>query len=101
MNRKLNRRQFLCTAAGAAASLAAAGATNGKPAGVAIVIDSADSVASSGAARWAAEELERALRERDVPARIYGNAVQAPASHLRILTAGIASPDAAVVLAGD
>ena len=98
MNRKLNRRQFLCTAAGAAASLAAAGATNGKPAGVAIVIDSADSVASSGAARWAAEELERALRERDVPARIYGNAVQAPASHLRILTAGIASPDAAAAL---
>ncbi len=97
MNRKLNRRQFLCTAAGAAASLAA-GASNGKPASVAIVINSADSVASSGAARWAAEELERALRERGVPARIYGNAAQAPVSHLPIVAAGMASPDAAAAL---
>ena len=61
MNRKLNRRQFLCTAAGAAASLAAAGATNatGEASGVAVVVDPGDTVASSGTARWAAEELER------------------------------------------
>jgi hypothetical protein len=96
VNRKLNRRQFLCTAAGAAASLAAAGSVNaaGKAAGVAIVVDPADTVASSGAARWAAEELKHALTERGVPARIYGNAAQVPASHLRIVAAGMASSGA-------
>jgi hypothetical protein len=100
VNRKLNRRQFLCTAAGAAASLAAASAVNaaGKAAGVAIVVDPVDTVASSGAARWAAEELKDALTERGVPARIYGNAAQAPASHLRVMAAGMASSGAAAAL---
>jgi hypothetical protein len=99
VNGRLNRRQFLRTAAGAAA-LAAAGvpASADKARAVAIVVDPADVVASSVAPQWAAQELARALTERGVPARIYENAAQVPASHLRILAAGMTSPDAAAAL---
>jgi hypothetical protein len=99
LNRNLDRRQFLRTAAGAAA-VAAAGPTNaaGKAGGAAIVVDPSDAVASSAPARWAAEELERALTERGIPARIYGNAAQVPVSHLRIVAAGMSSPGAAAAL---
>ena len=95
----LNRRQFLRTAAGAAA-VAAVGVTGaeGNTRAVAIVVDPADTVASSAAGRWAAEELERALAERGVSARIYENGAQAPASHLKIVAAGMTSPDAAAAL---
>ena len=54
---------------------------------VAIVVDPADAVASSPPARWAAGELERALTERGVSARIFENAAQAPVHHLRIAAA--------------
>jgi hypothetical protein len=58
---------------------------------VGIVIDSADVVASSMAARWAAE-LERALTERGIATRIYENRTEAAADHLRIISSGLASP---------
>ena len=72
MNGNFNRRRFLQTTAGVAAG-AAVGVTAsaGPTSGVAIVVDPADAVASSAAARWAAGELERALAERGVSARIY------------------------------
>ena len=66
--------------------------------GVAIILEPTDAVASSPAARWAAGELERALAERGVPARIYGNASETPAGHLRIVAAGMASSGAAAAL---
>jgi len=99
MNRHLNRRQFLQAVAGAAAgvtagvSLAADGAR-----GVAIIVDPADEVASSAPARWAVSELERALTERRVSARIYANAGQVPPEHLRITAAGMASSAAVKAL---
>lgn len=100
MSGKYDRRQFLFTAAGAAASLATAPAatTSGATTGVAILVDPADPVASSGAARWATEDLERALSERGIPARIYEDAAQAPASQTKIVAAGMASPGAAAAL---
>jgi len=95
LNRKLNRRQFLRTAAGAAAlAVARPSDAAGKPDGVAIMVDPSDEIASSGAAQWATEELERSLTERGIPARKYQNAAQAPASHLRIVAAGMSSPSA-------
>ena len=97
MSGNLNRRRFLKATVGAAGmTVTAAGKTEGV--GVAIVVDPADAVASSGAAQWAAGELERSLVERGVLARIFENAAQAPRAHLRIMAAGMASPDGAVAL---
>ncbi len=88
-----SRRQFLRTAAGAAAGVAAGvGEGAGQAAHVAIVVDPADTVASSGPARWAAGELERQLAERGLSVRVYPSAAQAPAASLRIVAAGMASP---------
>ncbi len=99
MNRNLNRRQFLRTAAEAAAGVAVGVAVAAdKSRGAAIIIDPADAVASSVVAGWAAGELERALAERGVPVRILRSVAQAPAGHLRIVAAGMASPGAAAAL---
>jgi hypothetical protein len=99
MTGDLGRRRFLRAAAGAAAGVTAGVATaSGEPRGVAIVVDPADAVASSVAARWAAGELERALVERGVPAGVYEHAAQAPQGRLRVTAAGMASPDAALAL---
>src|ERR1051326_9085416 len=94
MNGKLNRRRFLQTTAAAAA----AATTKGQSRTLAIVIDPADPVASSGPARWAAGELERALADRGVQVRVYANAAQARESALRIVSAGMASPAASAAL---
>jgi hypothetical protein len=95
MNRELNRRRFLqATAAAAAATTTAAGKTQG----VAIVVNPGDAVASAEAPRWAAGELERALTERGVSARIYERAAQVPAGDLRVVAAGMASPGAVAAL---
>ena len=99
MRSNLNRRQFLRTATGAAA-VAATGVARalGKTRDIAIVLDPADTLASSTSARWAAEELHRALVERKVSARIFEHSPQAPASHLRIFSAGSTAPEAAAAL---
>lgn len=93
MKRNLNRRQFLRTAAGMTA-VAASGASVAlaETRDVAIVVDPADVVSSSVAARWAAGELERAFSERGIAARVYENTAQAAAANLRIVSAGLASP---------
>ena len=99
MNWNLNRRRFLRATAGAAAGLAAGVAAGAdKTRGVAIIVDASDAVASSAPARWAGGELERALGERGVSARTYGSAAQAPAAHLRIVAARMASPGATAAL---
>jgi hypothetical protein len=99
MNRNLNRRQFLRAAAGAAAGVTAGVSfATDQTRGVAIIVDPADAVASSAPAQWAAGELERALTENGVSARIYAHAALAPTAHLRIVAAGTASPDAAKAL---
>lgn len=99
MNSNLNRRQFLRVAAGATAGVAAGVAVAAdKTRGVAIIVDPADGVASSPAARWAAGELERALTEGGIATRTYGNAAQAPAGHLRIVAAAMGSPGAIAAL---
>ncbi len=95
MNRNLSRRRFLQATAAAAAGVTVA---PGRTRGVAVVIDPADAVASSAAARWAAGELERALAERGVSARVYGDTAQIPVSALRIVAAGMAFPVAAAAL---
>jgi hypothetical protein len=104
MTWNLNRRDFLRTtvgAAGVAAGLPAAAAfQEGATRGVAIIVRPADPVASAASARWAADELVRALADRGVPARIYANPAEAPTSHLRIMAAGTAAPGAAAALSG-
>jgi hypothetical protein len=95
MKRHFNRRQFLRTAAGAAAVAATrAPIAVGKTQEVAIVVDPADAIASSAPARWAAGELERALTERGIAAHVHENAAQASSAFLRIMSAGIGSPAA-------
>jgi hypothetical protein len=96
MDTNLSRRRFFQAAAAGAVGVASASAA-GTP-GVAIVVDPADAVASTPAARWAAGELERALTERGASARVYSTAAQAPAADLRIMAAGMASPGAAAAL---
>ncbi|HEX6462856.1 MAG TPA: hypothetical protein VFZ98_00330 [Vicinamibacterales bacterium] len=100
MNATVTRRRFLQVTAGAAAGVAAGvPALEGESRGVALVIDPADRVASSAPGRWAAEELQRALTERNVSAGIYAHVAQAPVSQARIVSAGMASPRAAAALA--
>jgi hypothetical protein len=85
---RVSRRDFLkasALAAGAVPVLARG------TRGVAIVVDPADPIAASTPARWAAGELQCALTERGVSAAIYANTAQAPPSHLRIFTAGMAN----------
>jgi hypothetical protein len=100
MNRDLSRRRFLRTAAGVAAGVTA-GVTSraSESRGVAIVVDPADAVASSAAARWAAGELERALADRGVPVGVYDDATLAPGGRLRVMAAALASPGSASALA--
>ncbi len=96
----LNRRQFIRTTAGTAAGVAAGALTAActQKQGVAIVVDPADAVASSDAARWAAGELQRALAEGGGAAGVFENAAQAPSGHLRIMAAGMDSPGAAAAI---
>src|ERR1035441_5719516 len=96
MGTNLSRRRFFQEAAAGAVGVASAAAAGTR--GVAIVVDLQDAVASTPAARWAAEELERALTERGAAARTYGTAAQAPAADLLIRAAGLASPGAAAAL---
>jgi hypothetical protein len=99
VNANLNRRQFIRSAAGAAAVAATsvhASAANA-PA-VSIVIDPADAVASAPPARWAAEELQRSLAQHGVTAHIESSASQIPTSRLRIVAAGMATPQATAAL---
>ena len=103
MSWNLNRREFLRTsagvAAGVAAGLPAGAAVQGDAArGVAVIVDPADKVASSVSARWAAEELVRALTDRSISARIYASAAEAPAASLLITAAGMSAPGAVAAL---
>ncbi|MGH9663774.1 MAG: hypothetical protein ACRD9L_05065, partial [Bryobacteraceae bacterium] len=80
-----NRREFLRrTGLVAVAGSAAAGAARG----VAIVLDPADAVASSGPAKWAAEQLRSALAERQVQARVLQTEAQAAESDLCVVGTG-------------
>jgi len=99
MNENLNRRRFIRVTAGAAAG-AASGLTTLAVAtrGSAIITDPADPVASSEAAQWAAAELARSLVERGLSARVYRDLAQVPKGDIRIMAAGMASPDAAAAL---
>lgn len=93
-----NRREFLHVTAGAAAAVAVGGDFAAQASGVAVIVDPSDAVASSAPARWAADELVRVLSARGVAARVYGGARDVPAGHMKIVSAGFASPDAAAAL---
>jgi hypothetical protein len=103
MSWNLNRRDFLRTTAGAAAGVAVGMSTDVAVAddatgGVALIVDPADGVASAAPARWAADELVRALSDRNVAARIYARAAEAPATTRRITAAGMTAPGAVASL---
>lgn len=103
MSLNLNRRKFIRATAGVAAGVAA-GLPGGiavaaeDPRGIAIIVDPSDAVAKSAPAKWAAGELVSALTQRGVSARIYPKSADAPAGHLQIFAAGLASGGAAAAL---
>jgi hypothetical protein len=103
MSSNLNRREFIRTTAGAAAGVAVglptgiALAKDGTH-GVAVIVDPADTVASSAPARWAADEIVRELTERGLAAGVFASATEAPAGHLQIYSANASSPDASAAL---
>jgi hypothetical protein len=94
-----SRRRFLK----ASAAVAGVGLTRprwtraGAPA-VSIVADPGDAIASAGPARWAAEELERALAARGVAVKRFERAAQSPAGDVCIIAAGSDAPIARDVL---
>ena len=91
-SRSITRRTFI-GGTGMAAGIAVA-----VPRGVSIVADPGDAIASAPSARWAALELERALKERGVTVRRAEKIGAAPAGDLCIVTAGAANPAAHVKL---
>ena len=100
MKQNLNRREFLSVTSGVAAGLAAGFPAGGAVAadnagGAVIIVDPSDSVAASAPAKWAADELAKALAQRGISARLYEKLSAAPAGDLRIVAAGAASNDAA------
>ena len=91
MKADLSRRRFLQVTAGAAAGVAAGVPAFGRDArNVAIVIDPNDAIAASAPARWAADELRKALTEHGVPAVIVDHVSQAPGAARHVVAAGLA-----------
>jgi hypothetical protein len=83
-----NRRQFIQTA-GSVAALRIAGAEQGT---VSIVVDPSDSVASSGPARWATDELERSLTAAGVSVRKLDQITKVSTGDFCIVAAAASSP---------
>jgi hypothetical protein len=83
-----NRRQFIQTA-GSVAALGIAGAAQGT---VSIVVDPSDSVASSGPARWATDELERSLTAAGVSVRKLDQLTKVSTGDFCIVAAATSSP---------
>jgi hypothetical protein len=89
----MRRRRFLeRVGGGALASLAAAGkAAPEEAAGLVIVLDPADPVASAAPARSAADLLRRACEARGLPARLLRSAGDSRPDELRVLARGSAA----------
>jgi hypothetical protein len=81
----INRRQFLQTAGTAAALNGSAAAAL---AGVSLIVDPADPVASSAPATWAAQELQRSLRAAGGTVQLCRNLSEARAGNQRVVIAG-------------
>jgi hypothetical protein len=98
---KTSRRGFLQMAA---LSLGALGARSSAPAqsaagtGISLVVDPADSVASSQPVVFAIQQLMSGIARHDVPVRRFESIEQAPSSDLYIVAAGAASSFAAETL---
>ncbi len=90
----LARRQFL-KAAGMAAVL---GASGDQPAGVSIILDPDDSVASKAPTRWAAAELERWLATRGIAVARCERLSKASKGSVCVVAAGLKSALARQVL---
>lgn len=88
MNPSVNRRRFLQTA-GSATLFGATG--QGANAGVSIIADPADAVASSAPAKWAAGELERSLSAAGVTVQRCRQIAEAKSGNQRIVAAGASS----------
>jgi hypothetical protein len=89
-----NRRRFVQ----AAGTFAVFGASAAAGRGVSIAVDPQDPVASAPAARWAADELQRALAARGVNVSRCETAAAARTGDLCVLAAGGRSPAASAAL---
>lgn len=83
----MNRRTFL-KRAGVAAGVSTAHKLAGVAPGVSLVADSRDPIAGGKASMWAAGELQKRLRERNIQARIYSRISEAPTADRLIIVAG-------------
>ncbi len=84
-----SRRRFLkASAAVAGVGLSPEARAQAKASGVSIVADPGDPIASAGPARWAADELERALARLGVAVKRLERAAQSPAGDVCIVAAG-------------
>ena len=93
--RSVNRRRFLQTAATSAALV---GTSQAAPRRVAIIVDPADPVASTGPALWAAKELEQALATAGVAVQRCERIADAQAGNHSIVAAGSNYPIARQIL---
>ena len=91
----IRRREFLGAIAGAPLAMGQSGAGLS----VALIADPADAIASSAPSRWAADELRRALTERNVAVNVYESMRQAGAKDLCVIASGHGAPQAPEALA--
>ena len=89
----MNRRNFLKQTGLVVGLEAAQNLAHGAGQGVSIIVSPEDKVASSGPPRWAAGELQTALKERGVPVRLYPRLEAAPAGDRCIVVAGKSGND--------
>jgi len=94
-----NRRRFLQTASGVTAlSVASSRRIAAAGAPVTLVVDPADSIASTPPCTWALKELKDALDRAHIPVTHADKLSQAPAANLRIVIAGSNSALGASIL---
>jgi hypothetical protein len=91
---KTSRRDFLQMAAFSLSAIGArtfATAQSAARTGISLIVDPADSVASSQPAVFAIQQLMSAITKHDIPVRRFQSAEQAPSSDLCIAAAGAGS----------
>ena len=94
----MNRRSFLKHTA--AAGITAAPALLSATQGVSIIVDPRDPIASAAPPAWAVRELQSALSQQGVTAKVYPRVNAAPPTDRRIVVAGGSSASAREILRG-
>ncbi len=83
----MNRRTFL-KRTGIVAGISGANRLRAAAPGISLVVDPRDPIAGGKASVWAAGELQKRLRERNVQARVYSQVSETPTGDRLIILAG-------------